>query len=147
MYNHNDNYLKFCILCSIVLTIQKVCRLDFLQAPRRRCGHTLSHRQKQKLCEWRRHKNRWKIVSVLRFVVKRVLNRIWDWLKVFRYKLEFTQMVFDSILQCVTRGIQHITERESKNTFELFCQGPLSCWKGNKSQKTSSVTWQYKCLQ
>ena len=31
MNNHNDHYQKFCILCSIALTIQKVCRLDFLQ--------------------------------------------------------------------------------------------------------------------
>jgi len=38
MYCHNDHYLKFCILRSIVLTIQNVCRLDFLQVPRRRCG-------------------------------------------------------------------------------------------------------------
>jgi len=28
MYNHNDHY--FCILRSIVLTIQKVCSLNFL---------------------------------------------------------------------------------------------------------------------
>jgi len=25
---------------------------------------------------------------------------------------------------CVTPGIQHITERESKNTFKLFSEGP-----------------------
>jgi len=25
MYKYNDLYLKFCILCSILLTIQKVC--------------------------------------------------------------------------------------------------------------------------
>jgi len=31
MYNHNDHHLKFCILRSIVLTIQNVCRLNFLQ--------------------------------------------------------------------------------------------------------------------
>ena len=31
MYNHNDHYLKFRILSSIELTIQTVCRLDFLQ--------------------------------------------------------------------------------------------------------------------
>ena len=31
MYNHNDHFLKFCILRSIGLTIQTVCRLDFLQ--------------------------------------------------------------------------------------------------------------------
>ena len=49
MYTHNNHYLKFCILCSIVLTIQKVCRLDFLQVPWRRCVKTLVHRQKQLL--------------------------------------------------------------------------------------------------
>ena len=31
MYNHNDHYLTFCILRSIVLIIQNVCRLGFLQ--------------------------------------------------------------------------------------------------------------------
>ena len=31
----------------IVLTIQKVCRLDFLQVPRGRCGKTLLHQAKQ----------------------------------------------------------------------------------------------------
>ena len=31
MYTDNDHYLKFCILRSIVLTIQNVCRLNFLQ--------------------------------------------------------------------------------------------------------------------
>ena len=30
VYTHNDHYLKFCILRSIVLIIQNVCRLDFL---------------------------------------------------------------------------------------------------------------------
>ena len=49
MYNHIDHYLKFCILCSIVLTIQNVCRLDSLQVPRRRCGETLLHCQKRLL--------------------------------------------------------------------------------------------------
>ena len=93
MYTDNDHYLKFCILRSIVLTIQKVCRLDFLQVPRGRCGKTLLHHQKrllsfqnehlfvfidkqstqyhkkhfglmnetfwtQRLCKWRRRKNR-----------------------------------------------------------------------------------------
>jgi len=33
MYTDNDHYLKFCILRSIVLTIQNVCRLNFLQVP------------------------------------------------------------------------------------------------------------------
>ena len=43
MYNQNDYFLKFCILRSIVLTIQKVCRLDFLEVPRGRCGkHTIT---------------------------------------------------------------------------------------------------------
>jgi len=46
MYTDNDHYLKFCILRSIVLTIQNVCRLNFLQVPRGHCGKTLLHRQK-----------------------------------------------------------------------------------------------------
>ena len=54
MYNHNDHYLKFCILRSIVLTIQKVCRLDFLEVPRGRCGkHTItSSKTIVKLSKW-----------------------------------------------------------------------------------------------
>jgi len=48
MYNHNDYYLKFYILHSIVLTIQKVCRFNLLQVPRVRYGKTL-HRQKRLL--------------------------------------------------------------------------------------------------
>jgi len=40
-------------------------------------------------------------------------------------------MVFDLRLQlCDLSGIQHITEKESKNTFELFSEEPLSCWSG-----------------
>jgi len=39
MYKHNDHYLKLYIpQCSIVFTIQKVCRLEFLQVPQGRCG-------------------------------------------------------------------------------------------------------------
>ena len=38
MYNQNDYFLKFCILRSIVLTIQKVCRLDCIQVPWGHCG-------------------------------------------------------------------------------------------------------------
>ena len=43
----------------------------------------------RRLCEWRRRKKR----------VTGVLNRIWNLLIVFRCKIEFTQMVFDSLLQ------------------------------------------------
>jgi len=46
MYKHSDHLLKFCILRSIVLIIQKVSRLDFLKVPRGHCGETLLHRQK-----------------------------------------------------------------------------------------------------
>jgi len=46
MNTHNDYYLKFCILCSIVLTIQKVCRLNLVQVSWVRCGKTLLHCQK-----------------------------------------------------------------------------------------------------
>jgi len=31
-----------------------------------------------------------------------------------------------------------ITERESKNNFELFCEGPLSCWRDWESENYSS---------
>ena len=48
MYNHNDYYLNFNILHSIVLTIQKVCRFNLLQVPRVRYDKTL-HRQKRLL--------------------------------------------------------------------------------------------------
>ena len=138
MYNHNEHYLMFCILQSIVLTIQNVCRLDFLQL--RTSEALLSFQNEQlfvfndkqstqyhknhsglmnetfwtwRLCEWWRHENRWQ---------------------------SSVRGVFD--FNCVTRGIQHITERESKNTFELFCEGPLSCWRRKRIRKL----FQYNCL-
>ena len=80
----------------------------------------------------------------LYLVLKWVLNRIWYRLKLVRCKLVFNQ-IHD--FNCVTCGIQHITERESKKTFELFCKGPLSCWRGIRVKKTISVTWHYNCLQ
>ena len=173
MYCHNDHYLKFCILHSIVLTIQNVCRRDFLKVPLRRCSEntitssktivklqnkqlfvfndkqsTQYHKKHfdlinetfltQRLCEWRHRENRWQTLSAfVFFVVKRILNRIWNWLmKVFRCKLLFTQMVFDSWLHFVW-PVEYsiITERESKNTFELFCKGPLSCWRAIRVRK------------
>ena len=45
MYNHNDHYLKFYILRSIVLTIQNVWRLDFYKYLMK----TLLQRQKRLL--------------------------------------------------------------------------------------------------
>ena len=54
MYTHNDHYLKFCILRSIVLIIQNVCKLDFLQLSTSEAlwtvVKTLLHRQKRLLC-------------------------------------------------------------------------------------------------
>jgi len=53
MYNHNDHYLMFCILQSIVLTFQNVCWLDFLQLSTSEAlltvVKTLLHRQKRLL--------------------------------------------------------------------------------------------------
>ena len=144
MYTDNDHYLKFCILRSIVLAIQNVCRLDFLQVPRGRCGKTLLHHQKRllsfqnehlfvfidkqstqyhkkHLVWWMKRSGHSDYASgdVAKTGDKPSLHcEIWNWLiKVFRCKLVYTQMLFDSQLQFVTRGIQHITERESKNTF------------------------------
>ena len=161
------------ILRSIVLTIQKVCWLDFLQVPRGRCGKntitssttivklskrtfacfndkqsTQYHKKHfdlinetfstQRLCEWRHRENRWQTLSAFVFFgVKWILNRIWNWLmKVFRCKLVFTQMVFDSWLHFVW-PVEYsiITERESKNTFELFCKEPLSCRRAIRVRK------------
>jgi len=28
-----------------------------------------------------------------------------------------------------------MSEREIKSTFELFCKGPLSCWRGRRVRK------------
>jgi len=88
-------------------------------------------------------KNRWQIVSALCFlVVKRVLNRTWNWLKVFICEIVFTKMVLDSRLHsmnCVTRGMWNmyniITEEKART---LFCEGPMSCWRGIRVRKLSS---------
>ena len=88
-------------------------------------------------------KNRWQIVSALCFlVVKRVLNRTWNWLKVFICEKVFTKMVLDSRLHsmnCVTRGMWNmyniITEEKART---LFCEGPMSCWRGIRVRKLSS---------
>ena len=160
------------ILRSIVLTIQKVCWLDFLQVPRGHCGKTLLHHQKRllsfqnehlfvfidkqstqyhkkhfslmnetfwtrRLWEWRRSENRWQIVSALCFLVVKSFKSNLKLIKIIKMQTCFTQMVFDSRIHnfnYVTLGILHITERESKNTFELFCEGGLELLKGNRSQ-------------
>ena len=98
----------------------------------------------RRFCEWRRRENRWQIVSALCLVVKRVFNR--NWLKVFRCKLVLPKWCWIHYINCVTRGIQHITEIESKNSFELFYEGPWAV-EVDKKSKTFPVTWQYTCLQ
>jgi len=48
-------YLLYCNRHSIVLTIQNVCRLDFLQVQRGRCGKTLLDREKRLLSFQKKH--------------------------------------------------------------------------------------------
>jgi len=77
------------------------------------------------LCEWRRRKNRWQILSALFLVVKRVLNRIWNFLKVFRCKLVYTQMVFDSRLQlCDLWNTAYYNKEKARTLLNYFVKGP-----------------------
>ena len=57
---------------------------------------------------------------------KQVTNVFSNWLKVLRCKLVFTTMVFDSQLQLCDR------KRKQEN---LFCEGPLSYWRGIRVRK------------
>ena len=87
----------------------------------------------QWLCEWRRRENRWHIGSARCFCrktsFKSKLKLMQTW--VYPNGVWFTTSI------CVTNGIQHITERESKNTFELICEQPLICWRGIRVRKLS----------
>jgi len=166
MYKHNDHYLKFCILqCSFVLTIQKVNYVGLSSNAGTTTIVNLSKRtfvcvlwstinsEPHRKCwfdEWSvldttitwvpMSRNNWQVVSALRLlVVKRVLNRIWNWLKASRYKLVFTKMVFDSRLQLCDR-------KRKQEHFSIILWRSLELLKGNKSQKTIPVTWQYNCL-
>ena len=82
------------------------------------------------------------------FAVKRVLNQIWNWsINVFRCKLVFTQMVFDSRLHlCDPWNTAYNRKREQEH-FWIILWRALELLKGNMSQKTILVTWQYACLQ
>ena len=157
MYNHNDLYLKFCILRSIVLTIQNVCRLDFLQVPRRRCGEntiTSSKRllsfQNEQLFVFNDKQSTQYFKKTFWFdgwnVLDTVLNRIWNLLIVFRCNLDFTQMVFDSRLQLCDQWNTAYNRKRKQEHFWIILWRVLELLKGNKSQKTNPVTWQYNCL-
>ena len=178
MYNHNEHYLMFCILRSIVLTIQNVCRLDFLQLSTLEAlwtvVKTLLHRQKRLLSfktnsclclminnqlsttknilvRWMKRSGHGDYASgdvaktgdksSLRgvFVVKRVLNRIWNWF----IKFEFTQMVFDSRLQLCDQWNTVYRRKRKQEHFWIILWKALEPLKGNKSQKTIPVMWQY----
>ena len=79
-------------------------------------------------------------------VVKQFLNRIWNWLIVFGCKLEFKQMVFDSQLQlCDQWNTAYNRKRKQEHFWIILCRD-LELLKGNKSQKTFPVLWQYNCL-
>ena len=182
MYSHNDHYYKFCILRSIVLTIQKVCiNSTFYTSTSEALWWNYYIVKKRLLCfqndhlyvfndkqSTRYHKNIlvWWMKcsghgdyvsgdvvktgdkSALRefFVVKRVLNRIWNWLIVFRGKLEFTQMVFDSWLQLRDLWNTAYNRGRKQEHFWIILWRAHELLKG-KSKKTIPVMWQYSCLQ
>ena len=176
MYNHNEHYLMFCILRSIVLTIQNVCRLDFLQLSTLEAlwtvVKTLLHRQKRLLSFktnsclclminnqlsttknilvwWMKRSGHGDYASgdvaktgdksSLRgvFAVKRVLNLIRNWLIVFRCKLEFTQMVFDSRFQLCDPWNTAYNRKRKQDHFWI-----ILCWRGIRVRKL----FQYNCL-
>ena len=58
------------------------------------------------------------------YVVKRVLNRIWNWLIVFRCKLEFTQMVFDSRLQLCDQWNTAYNRKKARTFLNYIVKGP-----------------------
>ena len=99
-----------------------------------------------RLREWQRCENRWQIVFALHFsVLKRVLNRIWNW---YLMQTSFCQngvWFTTSIVWPVEYNI--IKERESKNNLSYFELLRTLELEGNKSQKTIPVMWQYTCLQ
>jgi len=168
----------FCILRSIVLTIQNVCRLDFLQLSTLEAlwtvVKTLLHRQKRLLSfktnsclclminnqlsttknilvRWMKRsghgdyasgENRWQIV----LAVKRFLNRIWNWLIVFRCTLEIAQMVFGSRLQLCDQWNTAYNRKRKQEHFWNILWRTFELLKANKSQKTFPVMWQYNCL-
>ena len=68
------------------------------------------------------------------------------WLIVFRYKPEFTQMVFDSRLQLYDQGNTAYNRKRKQEHSWIILWRSLELLKGNKSQKTIPVTWQYNCL-
>ena len=73
------------------------------------------------------------------FVVKRVLNWIWNWF----IKFEFTQMVFDSRLQLCDQWNTVYRRKRKQEHFWIILWRALEPLKGNKSQKTIPVMWQY----
>ena len=80
------------------------------------------------------------------FAVKRVLNLIRNWLIVFRCKLEFTQMVFDSQFQLCDPGNTAYNRKRKQEHFWTILWRDLELLKWNTSQKTIPVMWQYNCL-
>ena len=57
------------------------------------------------------------------FVVKRFLNRIWNWLIAFRCNIEFTQMMFDSKFQLCDQWNTAYNRKRKQEHF-LIILGP-----------------------
>ena len=80
------------------------------------------------------------------FVVKRVVNWIRNSLIAFGCKLDFTKMMFDSRLQLCDQWNTAYNRKRKQEHFRIILWRALELLKGNKSQKTSPLTWQYNCL-
>ena len=165
MYNQNDYFLKFCILRSIVLTIQKVCRLDCIQVPWGHCGKHCYSVKKQLLSFQNKHlfvfndkqstqyqKKHFSLMyetfltrrlcksktghksSLHCFFTRKTSFKLnLNWLKVFRCKPVFTQMVFDSRLQLCDPCNTAYNRKEKQEHFWNILWQALELLKGNKS--------------
>jgi len=84
----------------------------------------------------RRRENRWQIGSAWCFCRKTSFKSNMKLIySILDANLSLSKWCWIHDFNCVIDGIQHITERETKNTFLLFCEGTLSCWRGIRVRK------------
>ena len=74
---------------------------------------------------------------------KTSFKSILNWMKVFRCKLVFTKMVLDSRLQLCDPWNTTLLQKVKQEHFWIILWRSLDLLKGNTSQKTIPVTWQY----
>ena len=150
-------YLLFCNRHSIVLTIQNVCRLDFLQVQRGRCGKTLLDREKRLLSFQKKHLfvfyvnnhlniiktfwfDEWSVLGTSIMWVatsrKQVTNRLC--IAVFSRKTSLNRtwnlflpkscLIHD--FNCVTHGKQHDNRKRKHQQFWIILWRALELLKG-----------------